>query len=68
MKYAIEMGSDVMIYLPRFVKIGSAIQKLTAGGYTDIQKHRQHGDLISLHLDFQTKECNIFKTFFKHAL
>jgi hypothetical protein len=34
MKYAIEMGSDAMIYIPSLIKIGSAIQKLI-GGYTD---------------------------------
>jgi hypothetical protein len=27
MKYAAEMGSDVMTYIPSFIKIGSAIQK-----------------------------------------
>jgi hypothetical protein len=28
MKYAFEMGSGVMIYIPSFIKIGSGIQKL----------------------------------------
>jgi hypothetical protein len=42
-KYATEMGSSVMIYIPSFIKIGSGIQKLI-GGY----RHRQHGDLISV--------------------
>jgi hypothetical protein len=28
MKYAVEMGSGAMIYIPRFIKIGSGIQKL----------------------------------------
>jgi hypothetical protein len=27
-KYATEMASDVMIYIPSFIKIGSGIQKL----------------------------------------
>jgi hypothetical protein len=35
MKYAIEMGPGAMIYIPSFIKIGSAIQKLGGGGYTD---------------------------------
>jgi hypothetical protein len=35
-KYAVEMGSGAMIYIPSFKKIVSAIQKLT-GGYTDAQ-------------------------------
>jgi hypothetical protein len=30
-KYALEMGSDTMIYMPSFVNIGSEIQKLTEG-------------------------------------
>jgi hypothetical protein len=28
MKYAVEMGSDAMIYKPSFIKIGSGIQTL----------------------------------------
>jgi hypothetical protein len=28
MKYAVEMDSGAMIYIPYFIKIGSAIQKL----------------------------------------
>jgi hypothetical protein len=43
MKYAVEMGSGAMIYIPCFIKMGSAVQKLI-GGYTDTQ----HGDRISL--------------------
>jgi hypothetical protein len=39
MKYAIEMGSGAMIYIPSFIKIGVGIQKL-------------HGDLVSLFLFF----------------
>jgi hypothetical protein len=31
MKYAVEMGSGAMIYIPSFIKIGSAIQKLIGG-------------------------------------
>jgi hypothetical protein len=34
MKYAYEMGSGAMIYIPDFIKIGTGIQKLM-GGYTD---------------------------------
>jgi hypothetical protein len=37
MKYAFEMGSVAMIYIPSFVKIGSGIQKFIGGGYTDTQ-------------------------------
>jgi hypothetical protein len=38
MKYAVEIGSGAMIYIPSFIKIGSAIEKLIGG------IHRQHGD------------------------
>jgi hypothetical protein len=38
MKYAVKMGSDAMIlYIPSFIKIGSAIQNLMEGeAFTDI--------------------------------
>jgi hypothetical protein len=35
MKYATEMGSGAMLYVPSFIKIGSDIEKLI--GFTDIQ-------------------------------
>jgi hypothetical protein len=31
MKYAVEMGSGAMIYIPSFIKSGSGIQKLIGG-------------------------------------
>jgi hypothetical protein len=31
MKYAVEMGSGAMIYIPSFIKISSGIQKLIRG-------------------------------------
>jgi hypothetical protein len=31
MKYAVEMGSGAMMYIPSFIKIGSGIQKLIQG-------------------------------------
>jgi hypothetical protein len=35
MKYAIEVGSDTMKYIPCFIKTGAGIQKLIGwGGYT----------------------------------
>jgi hypothetical protein len=35
MKYAVETGSGVMIYIPSFIKTVSDIQKLNmVGGYT----------------------------------
>jgi hypothetical protein len=37
MKYAVEMGSGIMIYIPNFIEIGSGIQKLIREGCTDTQ-------------------------------
>jgi hypothetical protein len=55
MKYAVEMGSVTIIYMPRFIKFGSGIQKLTG---EDSQTHRHERDLISLLLFyfFQNKQ------------
>jgi hypothetical protein len=42
MNYALEMGSGIIIYIPSFIKIGSAIQKLIGGGgCIDTQTARQ---------------------------
>jgi hypothetical protein len=35
MKYALEMGSGAMIYIPSSIKVGLRIQKLMAGGVTE---------------------------------
>jgi hypothetical protein len=53
MKYAVEMGSGAMMYIPSFIKIDSGIQKLTRG---HSQTHRQHGDRISLLSFFKLRE------------
>jgi hypothetical protein len=45
MKYAVEIGSGAMIYIPSFIKIGSGIQKLIG---RDSQTPRKHEDRISL--------------------
>jgi hypothetical protein len=39
MKYAVEMGSGAMIYIPSFIPIGSGSQKLMGGGG---DPHRQN--------------------------
>jgi hypothetical protein len=49
MKYAIEMGSGTMTYIPSCIKTGSGIQNLMG----DTQTHRQDGDRISLLSFFQ---------------
>jgi hypothetical protein len=39
MKYVVEMGSCVMIYISSFIKTGSGIQKLLEGGGWVIHRH-----------------------------
>jgi hypothetical protein len=56
MKYAVEMGSGGMIYIPSLIMIYSGIQKLI-GGHS--QTHRQHGDFIILLLFSQNKESRL---------
>jgi hypothetical protein len=41
MKYAVEMGPVAMIYISRFINIGSGIQKLLGG----IQRHRHRMEI-----------------------
>jgi hypothetical protein len=53
MKYAVEIGSGAMIYIPSFMKIGSGIQKLIG------RIHRQRGDHISLLSFLQNKETKL---------
>jgi hypothetical protein len=58
MKYAVEMGSGAMIYVPSFIKIGLGIQKLVRGIHT----HRQKEDRISLFQESRlTNEHLLFK-------
>jgi hypothetical protein len=40
MKYAVEMGSGAVIYIPYFIKIGSGIQKLMGRWGVHILTHR----------------------------
>jgi hypothetical protein len=50
MKYAVEIESGAMIYIPNFIGTGSSIQKLIRGvGYSETQ--REHEGRISLFLD-----------------
>jgi hypothetical protein len=55
MKYAVEMGSGITLYIPSFIKIGSGIQKL-------IERDRQtcrNGGRVSLLSFFQNKESRL---------
>jgi hypothetical protein len=56
MKYAGEIGTGVMIYILRFINIGSTIQKLMREG--DTQTHSQYDDCISLLLFFKIREVD----------
>jgi hypothetical protein len=51
------MGSGAVIYVPSSIKIGSGVQKLLGGGYTDTQG--QQRDLISLLCFSQNKESRL---------
>jgi hypothetical protein len=50
MKYATEMGSCAMVYVPRIMKIGSGSQKLIGRLYTHTHTHThtEHGGHIGL--------------------
>jgi hypothetical protein len=43
MKYAVEMGSGSMIYIPSFIEIGSGIQKLFGRG--GVYRHTNSMDI-----------------------
>jgi hypothetical protein len=58
MKYAVEMGTGVMIYIPSFTKIGSAIQKLMGGGHSQTQTAWRWRKPT---LIFQNNECRLIK-------
>jgi hypothetical protein len=60
MNYIVSMGSDAIIYIRSFIKIGSGIKKFSGGDiHTNTHTHRQQGYLISLLLSFQNKECRL---------
>jgi hypothetical protein len=40
MKYAVQIGSDAIIYIPSFIKFGSGIQKFKGG------IHRHTGSMV----------------------
>jgi hypothetical protein len=54
MKYAFEIGSDAMIYIRSFIKIGLANENLIGAirRHIDTQTLREHGDCESLLLFF----------------
>jgi hypothetical protein len=55
MKYAIEMDSGGMIYVPGFIKIDPGVQKVLWEGIL-VRTHMQQGDLVCLFLLFQNKK------------
>jgi hypothetical protein len=46
MKYAVEMGSGSIIYVPSFIKIGSGIQNLNGGIHRNTDSMRTAGLLL----------------------
>jgi hypothetical protein len=56
MKYAVEMGTGAMIYIPSFMNTGPDIQKLLREIRT--HTHRQQGDIISILTFFEGKQTN----------
>jgi hypothetical protein len=61
MKYAVEIGSGAMIYIPSFITTNSGIQNLMGEGDTHTEIHRQQDDRISLLLLFLSKESRLTK-------
>jgi hypothetical protein len=65
-KYATEITSGGMIYIPSSSKIGTSIQKFGGeeGGctHTETHTHRQQGDSINRLLFFQNKEGRLKMT------
>jgi hypothetical protein len=55
MKYALEMGSGTMIYIPSFIKIGPGIQKLIWG----IHRHTDSMEIALAYFHFQNKESKV---------
>jgi hypothetical protein len=54
MKYAVEMDSGAMMYIPCFIRTRSGIQKLI---WEDSQTHRQHGDRVRILLNNPDFPC-----------
>jgi hypothetical protein len=48
------MGSGAVMYVPGFIKIGSCVEQLMRGGYT--QTHGQQRDLINLLYLFEIRK------------
>jgi hypothetical protein len=69
MKYADEMGSGAMIYIPSFIKNGLGIQKLISGIHRDIQSHihtawrSQNTTSVFLNKESILKDINISTNF-----
>jgi hypothetical protein len=56
MKYAVELGSGAMIYIPSFVKIGSGIHKLI-GGNMQTAWRLHNPTFIHSRLENQANKC-----------
>jgi hypothetical protein len=57
MKYAIEMGSGAMIYIPGFIEFGSGIQELVGG----IHRHTDRMEIaLAYFYFFKIKKVSYF--------
>jgi hypothetical protein len=55
MKYAVEMGSCIIIYIPSFIKIGSGIQKLTGVIFAEAGMYLQSRCLATINKYIYTR-------------
>jgi hypothetical protein len=56
-KYAVKMGSGVVIYIPSFIKFGSGIQKLIMG----IKRHTDSMTIVQTYICFFLNKENGLK-------
>jgi hypothetical protein len=63
MKYAVEMGSGALMYIPSFIKIGSGIQKLIGGIH--IQTHELMGEIYEVRHLYGYMYHDIYTKFYK---
>jgi hypothetical protein len=65
MKYAVEIVSVTMIHIASFIKIGSDVQKLLGGGYTDVRDSMETVSLIEF---IENKESSLKTVNFAHTV
>jgi hypothetical protein len=61
MKYTFGMGSNAIVYIPRFIKTSLGMQKLLRGRYTET--NREKAGLMIPTLFFQNRESGLNMSF-----